>query len=132
MTHTPGDGLKATELMVGNYLHDRLGNLCKVQKIEHDGNIDAPTIKGAITAIPNKPIPLTEDWLKAFGFEEEINQITEISRTYIKGNIWFFQDNETKEYSVNFFNDCVVKFQYVHQLQNLYYCLTGTQLIRTP
>lgn len=76
------------------------------------------------------PIPLTEEWLVRFGFEE---------KTYVNGdgdefNWWSlhgfslndgFQltgDNGTSESMLPY------KLEYVHQLQNLFFALTGEEL----
>ena len=78
-----------------------------------------------------RPIPLTEEWLLKFGFEED-------NYTYIKGvhqkifsGIMKFEFNESLknwEFSIGRYND-LTRVEYVHQLQNLYYALTGEELI---
>ena len=72
------------------------------------------------------PIPLTEDWLKKFGFEThdhhdyfiDISKIGEI-------HSWFSIFSGDEFYYINEFD---VKISYVHQLQNLYFALTGEEL----
>lgn len=71
-----------------------------------------------------KPIPLTEEWLERFGFdyliiedEYRFNWII-INRDEKDGVIWI--ENITGK---------VVVIKYVHQLQNLYFALTGEELI---
>ncbi len=68
-----------------------------------------------------QPIPLTEEWLVKFGFKKQ------------KRSEWFSK----KGFVVRIFNNTLpVKIQgkhlvtlgYVHQLQNLYYALTGKEL----
>ena len=78
-----------------------------------------------------EPIPLTEEWLLKFGFE---NVHTD----------WFYKDIvKTNSYQF-YFNIClsngkitldsgfdensIIKLKYVHQLQNLYFALTGSEL----
>ena len=76
-----------------------------------------------------KPIPLTEDWLLKFGFEKS-NSNTEfytfdLSKLSIHLKSKQYADGRT------YFNSwCIIEKQieYVHQLQNLYYCLTGSEL----
>ena len=69
-----------------------------------------------------EPIPLTEDWLKRLG-------LTQYSReTYNIGLIWVEYYNST-EWEVSLTTDCYPSdIQYVHQLQNLYFALTGEEL----
>ena len=80
-----------------------------------------------------QPIPLTEEWLLKFGFEKLSNfeeqymeedyvwQIdVERSPSLLLSNGIFHEDNYG------------VKLEYVHQLQNLYFALTGKELELTP
>lgn len=86
-----------------------------------------------------KPIPLTEKWLIKFGFKKkklyndfwfELNVrkwhfITNDSQYYKNKNKWFIGFEEKIGYdSYNFVKDCNT----VHQLQNLYFALTGKEL----
>ncbi len=75
-----------------------------------------------------EPIPLTEEWLIKFGFEPFVLDYSMSLRAegvtdfvYIKGNK-----------GLRIFNNRVVNIEYVHQLQNLYFALTGTELELTP
>jgi hypothetical protein len=79
--------------------------------------------------VPFKPIQLTEEWLLKFGFEKVLNQykkITDVSKDTFK-NIPFiilFLDNQFQYDDLRF----ITNLQYVHQLQNLYFALTGDEL----
>lgn len=74
-----------------------------------------------------KPIQLTEEWLIKFGkkadnsdlFGGHIIQIPNGNGLRVKDNKWNSQHLQTK-------------LDYVHQLQNLYYALTGEQLKIKP
>lgn len=75
-----------------------------------------------------KPIPLTEEILLKCGFE-----ITR--QTEHPNNIWTVYGEECKfelEHITSFYlydNKCFgTKVQYLHQLQNLYFALTNTEL----
>ena len=79
-----------------------------------------------------KPIPLTEEWLLKFGFEdskivcgEYIMQVSvnSFSGTLTKDASWFISIVHVSAHQTI----TVVK-QYVHQLQNLYFALTGKEL----
>ena len=72
-----------------------------------------------------EPIPLTEEWLLRLGFEKE-------NATYIKkGSLRLFK-NTCRDASGDFDGYCenrtVAICRYVHQLQNLYFALTGLEL----
>jgi hypothetical protein len=115
--------MKASELRLGNLIYNKQGNIVYV-------NTNHLTL--LLYGIENEfnPIPLTEEWLLKFGFE--INR-----QTKEENNIWrcyseegFF---EVEQIGSSFFlddNHCYgTKINYVHQLQNLYFALTGEELV---
>jgi len=66
-----------------------------------------------------KPIPLTEKWLLKFGFDKEI-----------RSELWFRPDFWVQEMLLlpgSFYHNGL-EIKYVHQLQNLYFALTGEEL----
>lgn len=78
-----------------------------------------------------KPIPLTKEWLLKFGFDFSIDTwylngvaIWETECCDAKGNeeIGFF-------YELRDVGMMDMNIKYVHQLQNLYFALTGKELI---
>ncbi len=75
-----------------------------------------------------KPIPLTEDWLLKFGFDL-INNEYHQSRNHDLKLHWTVNKNKM----IPEFNEkrfvTGYDFKYVHQLQNLYFALTGEELI---
>ena len=78
-----------------------------------------------------KPIPLTEDWLKIFGFERKDNPNNTPSWIWIKkGQVWFYQDWKGCDFYINsFINTYSQKeVKFIHELQNLYFALTGEEL----
>lgn len=62
-------------------------------------------------------IPLTEEWLERFGFEKGISSFNK--------NGLVIESNNNAEYLNRALH---LKVSYVHQLQNLFYCLTGSEL----
>ena len=62
-----------------------------------------------------EPIPLTEEWLVRFGF-----------RKGTKG--WFKTYGKNLKFNLYMYR----KHEHVHSLQNLYFALTGEELILTP
>ena len=72
------------------------------------------------------PIPLTEEWLLKFGFEQltpkyyVLNIDENISFAYYytySGGVWHFE-----------FEGIPIKIEYINQLQNIYFALTGNEL----
>jgi hypothetical protein len=114
--------MKATEFRIGNLLHDREGRLCQVEALqditqrgyEDETEIHAPAIHGGLTGLPHKPIPLTEEWLLKFDLcrKEWLWNGEEIE--------YWVQDGD----GATLIKSC----KYVHQLQNLFFVLTGKEL----
>ena len=110
--------MKANELRIGNlvYLwHNALeysefeANYTAIRQI-HQG-IEAYT-----------PIPLTEEWLLKFGFEKDCD-------IYTLGVYTMYSDDNNDLYFCFFmYGDWEKKIEHVHQLQNLYFALTGEEL----
>jgi hypothetical protein len=72
--------------------------------------------------------PLTEEWLISFGFIKEKNKNIAWDYTDIKTG-WFTISERDGFYKFCNIRDLIGKqFHYVHQLQNLYFCLTGNDL----
>ena len=116
--------MKATELRIGNYINE----VFIVDGIMKGTVYGSSTERHQITSYRYsqiKPIQLTEQWFKDFGFEQFSSY-----KLYNKG---FFQvDKTAKEQDESgywfFINSYPVNVVYVHQLQNLYFALTGREL----
>ena len=81
-----------------------------------------------------KPIPLTEDWLYDFGFlldngftTYKINIFKGYLRVALDGSWGVYKDEYSNRTGSSYNNK--IKIEYVHQLQNLYFTLTGEELI---
>jgi hypothetical protein len=107
--------MKANELRIGNYV-DLFGMTATVQP--DDFNLR----EHGIAIEQGKPIPLTEEWLNRFGATKYSNDTHHIAFMWII-NI----DNNTWEIRVNL-DFLLCEIQHVHQLQNLYFALTGEEL----
>ena len=112
--------MKASELRINNYLY----NDGVVVKIDARTIFDIWDDKGLKNY---KPIPLTEEWLLKFGFNGECESfhmegitIEEVSDGG-KWVVYMFDEYHAVECSL-----AIV--QHVHQLQNLYFALTGEEL----
>lgn len=115
--------MKANELRVGNWVNNN----------EEDYQITSATIaqleRGDSTAIA---IPLTEEWLIKFGFEKTYDEfVYDKANLRIEYIIWADDEPEWKLkrfYGNTFSSHSTIKTNYVHQLQNLYFALTGEEL----
>ena len=114
------ENLRASELRIGNFVN-QIGfsvqdgyppNYKKLDQIKEAKQIDF--------SVYMEPIPLTEEWLLKFGFIiHEDGYIT-----CPNGRQWILHlDNEFEFEALN------IIVIYVHQLQNLYFALTGEELI---
>lgn len=107
--------MTANELRIGNYFYDSEFEIFTVEEIckyQTHGSIGVRFRSGgswgSIEVI--EPIPLTEEWLVKLGLENKNEIITDsLGRYYLlrcQG----------------------VQLRYVHQLQNLYFAITGEEL----
>ena len=108
------------ELRIGNWVNceclDFENECIQLENIHPKGTI----VDGYPYSIKElKPIPLTEEWLLKFGFDK-------IDFQFIKNGIKLFPIRDLY-YRGNFPIKSDIK--YVHQLQNLYFALTGEELI---
>lgn len=133
--------MKASELRIGNlvYVTDNLTNLIfeeitpiNIHNLMHLTGLDKSPVD-----IEFKPIPLTEEFLLKFGFEP-INKHDNTFITYADWTHNYFLQLDVRKgdnkYLIldNSFGDLrafsMVDIEYVHQLQNLYFALTGEEL----
>jgi hypothetical protein len=131
--------MKANELRIGNLVKDSGGKILKIDWFERDKvcqrmtlmiEVNHPLMTNEVRPLTERfefiePIPLTEEWLVKFGFKFTKNG----------SDIWY------KEYCFIEFDKlikcyieegrgiiCLEHIKYVHQLQNLYFALTGEEL----
>jgi hypothetical protein len=121
--------MKANELRIGNYYSCASNEgiiYPKVKAIQYNEFGFLSDIDGTNFEIC-KPIQITEQWLLWFGFEKSKEQIHEYD--YFKGRYSIFR-NSLNEFNFNFLNpgDWYMEIKYIHQLQNLYFALTGEEL----
>ena len=125
------------ELRIGNYLKAPLGELARVKQL---GSLDYPDFikcdllneKGEVNGFGQngfEPIQLTPKILLAagFGLSEFQNRMV-ITYENNKFDIWLYYYKEKCIYSSSCFPDGAKPINYLHQLQNLYFALTGTEL----
>jgi len=126
--------MKATEL--------RIGNWCKIAKSPFKEEVGEYPIE-AITIhyfesgedLILEPIPLTEEWLLKFGFEkvkDDPSYCDDGEFTINHKRFTVFKKELITHNSIHgwFINGIQfdLNLKYVHQLQNLYFTLTGEEL----
>jgi hypothetical protein len=116
--------MKANELRIGNYVYFH-GDVEEI-------NIDHFNIFNILKDGILLPIPLTEEWLLKFGFEKVNNELTNIAPLNLPCTFNLpntpFSFCQGKLILTTSTGDFCVNTEYVHQLQNLYFALTGEDL----
>lgn len=112
--------MKSSELRIGNYVKGDTDGVYQIKMSDfadwyndHNSHEFGNHIH---------PIPLTEEWILKFGF--------------VKRGLWYKKDgcfilgwmNMDKEVIVGMNRDYSAFYKTVHQLQNLYFALTNTEL----
>jgi len=118
--------MKASEMRIGNWVNK--------------SNLDKSVIRDYQIGVHDlcqwenshyKPIPLTEEWLVKFGYKVEFygGQGNIGYSVFVKGlGRLFSHDGLIWHPSMALGNFFKAECQYVHQLQNLYFTLTGQEL----
>jgi len=110
--------MKASELRIGNLVDDNgLVETVTSDHLINDEYYDG--LKGCL------PIPLTNEWLIKFGFEK-------IRRSYCLNRSLRYRvikTNGVYTFRIEYIDSKhLARIDYVHQLQNLYFALTGNEL----
>ena len=119
--------IQTNELRIGNYV----GGLFDTEQVsvikaitENDFSYERISDEEYFIGNSIKPIPLTEEWLLKFGFEKLVGWD---DMEYFNSNgIHIYLCGNDKENWFEYENDVLIKS--VHQLQNLYFALTGKEL----
>lgn len=136
--------MKAAELRIGN-LFDYEGQTVYLLNILSNDKSDFGYFKDSVGFLRNykdedcpKPIPLTEEWLLKFGFEYKLFTVPDGDGVYRKKQApnkeYFTHPQLNKDwtfylpYRIMQFSNGSSYTEHVHQLQNLFYWLTGKEL----
>jgi hypothetical protein len=74
------------------------------------------------------PIPLTEEWLVKFGFSKISIPLVKLSGETINYFLEGLFTSTSQWGSFRWHEGYAIEIKYVHQLQNLYFALTGEEL----
>jgi hypothetical protein len=112
--------MKTQELIIGNFI-DFEDDFYTVESISNDGwlQLDNDQLNTHLSAC--KPIKITREWLINFGFKPCGNDIRFWRKDSVKLKI------TDKGYKFNY-GESILYIKNVHQLQNLYYTLTSTEV----
>jgi hypothetical protein len=105
--------MKANEIRICNYVWN------EVQQKAIQVNLKV--LVDLLNGIDWQPIPLTEEWLLRFGFEKD-NELNFVKFSF-KVHFW----SSCNSYMYGWIGGNI-ELKYVHQLQNLYFSLTGKEL----
>ena len=115
--------MRAEELRIGNWVEiiDSEGVYTTVTKSTFDCDVE----------VFYEPIQITEEWLLKFGFKRTFEKL---KGCYVdKHGKYMLCDNNENGFDIYIFGydeDLYINsINYIHQLQNLYFALTGEELI---
>jgi len=114
----------------------RIGNICQWSEFSKIGNGQFTISLGNLPFVKDmNPIWLTDEWFIKFGFKRSggywYHYIDDYHYCFREGNKkWSFSIEYTDDHSVEDFKKYFVSsgIEYVHQLQNLWFSLTQTEL----
>lgn len=115
--------MKASELRIGNYIENTDSQMASYMVV----NADVIKQNEHTMYASLEPIPLTEEWLLKFGFEFHVNANCE-NFYYTKDAFICIRCDEDFEWFRYYNGDFYSEIEYVHQLQNLFFCLCGKEL----
>jgi hypothetical protein len=140
--------MKATEIRIGNFVQDPRSTVKFFAPI-----IEINTEYVKVASNPNKkfdfseiePISLSENWLLKFEFKyrnecrgfgaildlKKCPENTEVPEWKFHKSVAFIRD-KNDIYLTMLAHPTAYKIYFVHQLQNLYFALTGEELIYNP
>jgi hypothetical protein len=127
--------MKAEELRLGNLVSNmnprHNDSILTIESIGDNHEVNVFYRKYLLSEL--EPIPLTQEWLLKFGFTAKSIQ----HNFRIESDIDFQISSgqrviQTNERSSFYLEGYGTKINYVHQLQNLYFALTGEELTLKP
>lgn len=134
--------MRVNELRIGNWINAYHGNVMVAGLNQNYPEIfTTPNLIGVTHGAIYSPIPLTEEWLIKFGFEQgalgswkkSITLFGNLRELSFGGDYLYLREGKEvfgsgEDDLCVLWNKDVVKQFHVHQLQNLYFALTGEEL----
>ena len=124
--------MNTNELRISNTINHKEKGLITIKGItEHCGDCKIDTDLGWVYLKNCEPVPLTEEWLIKFGFKyngwnyDFKNYVFHAQGKNEKGE-FFNTEFGIKNNGITF--NISYNLEFVHQLQNLYFALTGEEL----
>jgi hypothetical protein len=117
--------MEAKELRIGNYVYLPINDNEQFQVEQSDFCSDNIADYSVVEFC--KPIPLTEEWLLKFGatktpYEDDSNDYYCVIRHD------YFSVFHEEGFAYLDICEVIIKLEYVHKLQNIWYALTGEEL----
>lgn len=133
--------INSNELRIGNLVYSKYFKEIRIVGLVGNGNvlsyeIDKGGLDGTSGIADAEPIPLTEEWLVKLGAIDRNKE--ERDKYNFKEINWYFGFTEAygdfRIYQMPYFKFYLTEYKtieikYVHQLQNLYFALTGEELV---
>lgn len=128
--------MKANELRIGNKLQKDNGKIFTVLRLDNTNDVLVEEQRGLLTLGYNLfGIPLTEEWLVKLGvlcpfmLDSEKSFVTNLVAKYNEfDDNWNYVVDSCQHATSGGIMYITVPVIYVHQLQNLYFALTGEEL----
>lgn len=125
--------MQSNELRIDNLVYKSLKSGFGRKLENRIGCQDIVRIKENIGSFNYEPIPITEEWLLKFGFEQYIDfgmktgvfdliPLQGFSYSILKKSCMIMHGDNPISHRLK------KEYNYVHELQNLYFALTGTEL----
>lgn len=122
--------INANELSIGNWVYDgEMKRNCMIAEVRLDSVFLDPSPYAGTKLSWLMPIPLTPSILEKAGFEKEEDGDGGYYHELLSENGVLFVEGNKKGYTDVFLDmDDKIRVRCLHQLQNLYFALTGTEL----
>ena len=135
--------MKAEELRIGNIveylIEDDMDERQRYWEITTIDVIDLSSIKLGLD-YHYRPITLTTEWLEGFGFEKRESSTctqwyigkNEVTKDWLFDLVWLDKPELINAPGAPFYRNVRHTIHHVHQLQNLYFAMTGEELELKP
>jgi hypothetical protein len=126
--------MKAQDLRIKNLAQDKLTGELLICCVISDSAVSFSVLDRSKYPLPDgweaEPIPLTEEWLVKFGFDHNPTNPIYMKLPIYRGFSWISVSLKDNLGEIAFDRYCAAQppLKHVHQLQNLFFALTGQEL----